>query len=683
MRVLRGVLFALAALAGAVAFAQAAPPVFNGNLRAVTFPWADGAAYGAKCDGTTDDTTAIQNAINTAEAAGIAIRLPSGVCVISSQITIGNGTSSAYSTYNSTGIFGAGSGFFSDHQAFTPATILRWNGAGTGPMLNVQGPITSINLSGLMLDCANKCTTGIQMTSMSNSLVTDVYTENNLVSGSTPAWLVTAYCNAPGGGAQRNTFINFGVYDNSENDGLTMMTVGANTVAGCTNYYDVSNDTFINVTLAGYGTTTDTGLAINFADNELWERGIIATQNNKGVSLNVVPGYTTFPQAIFFETVGVDGASVNGTTALAGLSAMAKFTNWIGGTPPPQGQQVYTDNAIEQRMYPVVSVQVTASPSPLPSPCGLSQNGGTLCLNDSNAGAARIYMGTGTNNALLDFNHTQAGVLNSSVNFSAPQFFLNTANPVLTNSSGSVIMKPPGVGGWTYLYSQAGSQWAVINGNGGAFTGSVIGGQPTAATCTSGDGCFSRSATTGALNLGGSTTNGLLDFGVTNASQFTFSTGAYFTGPVFLNGTSGGGGSQTDIYKNAAGAMFLNVPTGQSLNFAINSAVSGFLNSSGVLGSIGGMQPNGGSGGYAPEYFPLGLKSAHPQVVTGSCSVTAPSTACTFPTSFAFSDTTFICPSLSIEGATPQNAPTYDTKTTTGITIHVTSSATVDYSCAR
>lgn len=87
----------------------------------------------------------------------------------------------------------------------------------------------------------------------------------------------------------------------------------------------------------------------------------------------------------------------------------------------------------------------------------------------------------------------------------------------------------------------------------------------------------------------------------------------------------------------------------------------------GVTSSTGGVRPNGSSGGYAPEAFPLGVASQHPQVLSGSCSVSS-STTCTFPNSFAFPDTAYNC-TISGQGTTALS-DSYVKTSTTQITIH-------------
>jgi hypothetical protein len=96
--------------------------------------------------------------------------------------------------------------------------------------------------------------------------------------------------------------------------------------------------------------------------------------------------------------------------------------------------------------------------------------------------------------------------------------------------------------------------------------------------------------------------------------------------------------------------------------------------------SSGGVQPNGATGGYAPEAFPLGVATAHPQILTGSCAVTAPNTGCTFPGGF-FSDTTYNC-TINAQGTTSV-ADSYVKTSASEITIYSATSATFSYMCMR
>jgi hypothetical protein len=82
-RILFAVIFALSLLpSSAWAFTFSVP---DKTLAHVTDPWIDVRAYGAICDGSTDDATAIQNAVN----AGRRILFPPGyTCLVKSSISI-------------------------------------------------------------------------------------------------------------------------------------------------------------------------------------------------------------------------------------------------------------------------------------------------------------------------------------------------------------------------------------------------------------------------------------------------------------------------------------------------------------------------------------------------------------------------------------------------------------------
>jgi hypothetical protein len=137
--------------------------------------------------------------------------------------------------------------------------------------------------------------------------------------------------------------------------------------------------------------------------------------------------------------------------------------------------------------------------------------------------------------------------------------------------------------------------------------------------------------------------------------------------------------------------MYAYGPSG-SFNYYTNNGGTylGYLGSGGLtlqgtekVVSPGGVQPNGSSGGYSAEVFPLGVKSVHPQFMSGTCaSVATTGTVCTFPNSFAFTDATYTC-RITAEGSTPAYF-SYDTKTTTSFKAYSNSGTpTIDYSCLR
>jgi hypothetical protein len=94
-------------------------------------PWIDVRAYGARGDGSTDDTTALQNALNAVPATGGKIYWPAGTYIVSSTLTVGS-TSAQVSNLAWDG------GAFGGPNLLTGVT-LKWNGAAGGTVLTIQG----------------------------------------------------------------------------------------------------------------------------------------------------------------------------------------------------------------------------------------------------------------------------------------------------------------------------------------------------------------------------------------------------------------------------------------------------------------------------------------------------------------------------------------------------------------
>ncbi len=95
------------------------------NLNAVKSPWVDVRAYGAKGDGVTDDTVAIQAAIDALDSSK-SLYLPGGTYLISSSL-----------------IF-LGDIYYYVRGDGTRKTYLKWAGDAISPMIDLQGVRDSI-----------------------------------------------------------------------------------------------------------------------------------------------------------------------------------------------------------------------------------------------------------------------------------------------------------------------------------------------------------------------------------------------------------------------------------------------------------------------------------------------------------------------------------------------------------
>jgi hypothetical protein len=195
---------------------------------------------------------------------------------------------------------------------------------------------------------------------------------------------------------------------------------------------------------------------------------------------------------------------------------------------------------------------------------------------------------------------------------------------------------------------------------------------------------------------------------IDNAANFAAGQGIYAVAAVIAGATgspgapspnagslvSHTGSGQGDILLGAAGSgNYVKCDFGETQLSTLtcneplvigSGATSAGLNGSGIVWSMGGVQPHststGGSGGFAPEAFPLGAATAHPQVLTGTCSVTSLSHGCPFTGSFSgFPDTNYNC-TVTAQGSTAVS-DSYVKTSTTEISIYSSASATFSYTC--
>jgi len=287
--------------------------------------WVD--QLGAAHNGTTDDSTVINDAINSFGAAGGTVCLtPGEIYAIAHGIIIGNGTTTTNSTINGVhleGCGGGGSGI--QNPGETAEAQLKWTGAaGYGPMVYLQGPTSGDGLKNIYLNANGLAATAINNTSGSNSSFENLYIGN----WTGIAIENTVQCPTAGYGAAYNTWRNVEILgaSGSNASGLDL--------EGCPgSNQDSTNSTFINVSMGYSGTTGTYGLKLGFADaNVFIASGTIpsAISGGAGITFAQVPSpLQQFPYHNIFMGWGFDANGGTGTSGTGGNS----FPAYTGAFP--------------------------------------------------------------------------------------------------------------------------------------------------------------------------------------------------------------------------------------------------------------------------------------------------------------------------------------------------------------
>jgi len=237
--------------------------------------------------------------------------------LISSQISIGNGTSSAQSTLNNCRIDGVSGG--ADIIEMNPEVLpvqFKWVGAGGIAPIKVAGPIAGVILHGISVDCNSICGTGFDLEFPISSRFTDLMVSR--FTGSTGAYILSAYPSGVSGvltGAQHNYF------ENIRSDSPVSGGSGVGLVIGPATYvagvYDVAQDTFVNCEF-GYDDVgaSGNGIVIRYADNLTFSQVVTLPlnggSNGKGLFISPPTGASgsLFPGTInFFGSNLVGGAN--------------------------------------------------------------------------------------------------------------------------------------------------------------------------------------------------------------------------------------------------------------------------------------------------------------------------------------------------------------------------------------
>lgn len=186
--------------------------------------------FGAKGDGTNDDTAEIQAAINSLPTRGGTVYMPGGVYSITSGIVIGDGNGgTSYSSKNGIKVIGEGGAFGYDEPNYRP-TVISCD-APISIAMDVRGRISDVHIENLLFRCNLNAVAGVKLRAVSGVIMKNVkimhYTSVGL--------------SVLGGDAPTGNYNIFNEFDNvnvvSSHDNAICLYMDGN--------YSVQNDTWI------------------------------------------------------------------------------------------------------------------------------------------------------------------------------------------------------------------------------------------------------------------------------------------------------------------------------------------------------------------------------------------------------------------------------------------------------
>lgn len=340
--------------------------------------------FGAKCDGVTDDTAAIQLAINSLPASGGTVLFPVANCRVSSTLTIGNGTTSAPSSRAGVLLVGRGNpngpnNLFFGGSAWpvTNGPKLQWLGGNTQPMITISGPLQGWGVKNLFLDCNSTATMGLNpvsaMYGSSENITAINCTNAGIFSTSNP---LGGYTNLNKADSLRNTYTNIyvmvpavtnakgvvmqGVADGTSNTDYNTFT---NTIIGFASnsgqsgiYLGVADsNVFINTSIAGMQ-SSHSGILLDYSINNVFPLSnnfySLEVQGGTPYNVNGSPGAGSKNNYVFGAVEANGGTFPNIKTGFASAVTSFNAGQWNSYTPAPTcGSATFTINSARDTVF--------------------------------------------------------------------------------------------------------------------------------------------------------------------------------------------------------------------------------------------------------------------------------------------------------------------------------------------
>lgn len=265
------------------------------NIKSICFE-----QFGAKGDGVTDDTEAIQSCIDAVGGIYPIYTPMDRNYIISATIMIGDGSASAPSTVHGIAIIGTGAGITtSEFGGGYSNTKFTWTGSSSGIMMRVNGPVFGVNLEGFTLDCAGLAATGIQSLHICDSLWQNILVENYIGVGY--QWLAYGTPTGCVVGASGSTFIN----TSAKKPGANGLGADFGQSTGNVGNLNVARNTWINCEFwRDHTSIISYSMKFQFIDNCTFIECTASPVGGLGVSVYVLPptgtSVTGFPAALTF-----------------------------------------------------------------------------------------------------------------------------------------------------------------------------------------------------------------------------------------------------------------------------------------------------------------------------------------------------------------------------------------------
>jgi len=277
---------------------------------------ADAHWFQLSADGATSDSAKIQDAVDICALIGVKrLRFRDAEYALTSTVTVGDGTSTSYSTINGVELVGVGAPFLRLTNTGGPqedkGTRFKWTGASGGTMVKIAGPSQGNGISNIALNCNSLAAKGLEILSGNrgkflnltvaspedNGVAIDIgcVAAESISSGGTQTEAISAE-----GNRFENTRINL---TNTDTTGIRLDGYTGSASNGKDPLRSQFFDTYILATLDG-----SVGIEFGFTDQNNFHGTYMSTfgvSNGNEASVKftlseTVPGGYDFPQTINF-----------------------------------------------------------------------------------------------------------------------------------------------------------------------------------------------------------------------------------------------------------------------------------------------------------------------------------------------------------------------------------------------